>query len=216
MTELAAIGVTAAQLDGERLDIRGQNLSTHPYLLPGPSELSIKAQSGRMQAGVVLADKTTDGRNAVRFQYNDLQIDRIVPTLAVTGKAPLEGGTLDVDIDGTWSSLGVGYIDLPLNLTLHNTTVNVPGAGSAHVKKMLLPIGLRGPLDDPHITLDEDLLAQALLGAGADRLAGELRQQTDRLSEELGKQVGDTVGDDVHKALGDGVEGALKGLFDPK
>ena len=79
----------------------------------------------------------------------NLEVDTVAGDLAVKETRLLEGGTIDLELKGAWSRSGVGYIDLPLNITVRNSTLSLPGAGSTEVSNLELPIGIRGALDRP-------------------------------------------------------------------
>lgn len=215
--ELEADGIRVAQLEGEVLDVRGRNLSTHPALLAKKPQLTVTSRSGNLSANLLLAgaqtpdeQTSTDQRNAVQFTWLGVPVQSVQDSLRVGGDPLLSGGTFDIDIDGNWSQKGVGYINLPLVVTLHDTTITAPGAKASKVQKLVLPIGLRGPFDNPTIMLDDRAMVDALVAAGADELAGRARAE---LREKVGDVLGDKVGDDVKKRLGDDVGGAIEGLL---
>ena len=96
---------------------------------------------------------------------------------------------MDAEIDGDWPSAGTDAIQLALKATFHDTTVTVPSGSSAKVKRLEVPIEIHGPLRDPSIKVDSKALAEALVKAGADQLAGEVRS---RAEAEIGKVVDET------------------------
>ena len=93
-------------------------------------------------------------------------------------------------------------MDLPLKIALHDTTLNVPGTGPTPVEQFNLPIGVRGFLDNPRISIDDKQLANSLVQAGVDRAKSEL---TNKAKEEINKQLGDNLGEES--------KGLLKGLL---
>jgi hypothetical protein len=110
-------------------------------------------------------------------------------------------------------------------IALHDTTISLPGVNASKVSQLSIPIGLRGPMDNPAIYLDDQLLADALMQAGATELANRAQAEADKLTgklseklqDELGEKAGDILGDgaldDAQKKLGEDVGGALKGLL---
>lgn len=208
ISELVAEGVRAERLEGEIFDVNGQHLSTHPHLLNETPRITVSSRSGRIGGELALGDRT-GGANAIAFTYKELAVDDVAGAISVGGVKPIEGGEIDLELAGSWSRHGVGFIDLPLSVTLRNTTLQVPGAGSQHVDQFVLPIGLRGPIDDPRIRVDDDILADALMQAGANELAGKLQEEADELIGDLGDKVGEELGDQVGEQIG----GALKGLL---
>jgi hypothetical protein len=93
------------------------------------------------------------------------------------------------------------------------------------VEQFALPIALRGPLDDPRITVDDARLIDALVAAGAERLTRELRSRLDaevskaksELSGQAERALGD-LGDKVQEEVGSGLKDEAakqsKGLLD--
>jgi hypothetical protein len=82
-------------------------------------------------------------------------------------------------------------VDLPLRIVLHNTTISLPNLQSQEVDQLVLPIGVRGPLDNPRLLLDEGALAQALAKAGLTRAAEELKSRAqEKVKEEIGGKAG--------------------------
>ena len=62
-------------------------------------------------------------------------------------------------------------------------------------------------MDDPRITVDANVLSDALLAAGADRLAAELQGEADKLLDEAA----DELGEEAKGVLGDALKGLLPG-----
>ena len=92
---------------------------------------------------------------------------------------------------------GTASLDCPLNVTLHNATLNIAGK-SQQVNQLSLPIGLKGPIDNPAITVDSKALQKAMVDAGAGVL---MDKATDKLKESIGKENADKV-DQVKEGVG--------------
>jgi hypothetical protein len=103
--------------------------------------------------------------------------------LKLRGEPPFRGGTLDLELDGAWDAGRIGWIDLPLKVTLRGTTFSMPGVDPTPIDELVLPIGLSGPIDAPRIRFDSSALSDALLAAGKRELATRVQQQ---LEGELG------------------------------
>jgi uncharacterized protein (TIGR03546 family) len=216
ITDLVADGVKAANLEGEVFDIRGENLSTHPRLLKDAPRISVKSRSKNITLVARLREAASEGDgNRLRFTYLNLPVDMISKSFASggAGAPPISGGTMDVDLRGNWSAKGVGNLNLPLNVTLHNTTITLPQAGSQKVSEMKLAMGLRGPMDDPRITIDQNMLAEALKSAGATALADHVRGEADKALDKAKDKATDKIGEKLNDALGDKAKGALGGLL---
>jgi uncharacterized protein (TIGR03546 family) len=204
--ELLASGVKTEQLPGEILDVRMVNLSTQPWLVAGAPDVEVKTKSGKLGGHVVLGDAASQkSPSTVAFHYNGLAVDDVASQLKVAGTKPIQGGTMDVSLDGSLGS--GGSVDLPLNVTLHNTTLTLAGAGSAKVSELALPIGLRGPMDDPRITIDSKKLADALVKAGASELAskvqGKAQAEAEKVVDKASEKLKDKVGDKAKGVIGD-------------
>ncbi len=142
-------------------------------------------------------------------------MQRVAGLLKTGGASPVEGGTIDFAMKGEVTSSPAPTIDLPLYVTLHNTVLHMAGRQQP-VDQLELPLGLRGPIDSPAITLDKKKLADALAKSGATQLARDL------LKDNVGDENVDGVlsGDKAErdKAIKDAAKNEAKkqlgGLFD--
>ena len=188
-------------VEGEVFGVEGENLSTQPWLVEEKPQVRVTTESGRYGGEAVLVG----GSGRLRAHASGLSGDDVGRMLAVAGTAPISGGTVDVAIDGTWGEGGVGTVDLPLEVLLQNTTLTLAGVGSTTVERMALPIGVRGPIDDPRVRVDQDALAQALVDAGAKELASRVRAEAegalDKVREDAEKKLQEEVGDKAKDAL---------------
>lgn len=207
ITSLQAQGVNVAQLEGETLDIEGANLSTHPHLVEGAPRLTVTSRSGNLGGDVALGGASAGGGPSIlKLDYKGLDADTVGQQLTVLGDPPMQGGTIDIAIDGSWGEAGVGYVDLPMQVTLRDTTLTLPTTGqSTDVDTFVLPIGLRGPIDNPAIKIDDQALTDALVKAGASELAS-------RAQDEAQKAIDDALGDEA-KEVADQVKKGLGGLL---
>jgi uncharacterized protein (TIGR03546 family) len=194
--ELVADGVRTPHLEGETLAIRGENLSTHPHLLGRPVRLSVRSSGGSIDAGARFKEAAGAGANAVDLHLSGLSGDALGRQMATGAAAPpVRGGEIAVDGSGTWAGGAGGWIDLPLSVTVRDSTIALPGAKPTKVDRLVLAIGVRGPLDDPRVIIDDRALADALAAAGASELAQRVRKELGgSLDEPLKKGLDDLLG----------------------
>jgi uncharacterized protein (TIGR03546 family) len=203
--ELVAEGIRTDAIPNETVNVRGANLSTHPHLVQEIPSVTIESSGDTLRLALGLgAASAARGASTVDFAYRGLPVDRIADDLSVGGSPPIAGGTMDVALQGSVRTTGGTYIELPLQVTLHNTTLTV-GGQSAPIEQLMIPLGLRGPIENPRIRLDDSQLADALVAAGAGVLANELRGRAD---EQIKKALSDVdlekglPGIDLEKGLG--------------
>jgi uncharacterized protein (DUF2062 family) len=187
--ELLAEGIQAGSLGDELLDLTGSNLSSDPALVGEPARLTLKSRGdsvlvdlGLGGAGAALSD------NVVRVAFHGISGDRIG---ALLGGDRLAGGTVDFDMDGSWSAGQVGHLDLPLNITLRDVLVDIVG-GPRDVSELVLPFDIKGPIDNPRIKFKGDALQDALLSqakAELDAKVAELEAKVDEKTAELEAKV---------------------------
>ncbi|MFO1050907.1 MAG: hypothetical protein U1F36_01675 [Planctomycetota bacterium] len=175
--ELAFDGMTIEGL-GELVDVKGLNLSSSPALGDAPAKLSMKARSGAFGVELSFDPKQPD-RAGISFHLDGLPVEKIAGALS---NSPIQGGTVDLKLDGALALGGPGGVslDVPLLATLHGTTLAV-GGKSASIDKLEVPIGLRGPLQSPKISIDAKQLGDALVAAGRSELAKEVGARADAL-----------------------------------
>jgi uncharacterized protein (TIGR03546 family) len=196
----------------EVLDVQGENISTQPWLVQGSPRLSVKSRSKSLDLDALLAGlSSAGGDSSLKIDLRGLAADVIGQALKVEGAQPLKGGTMDVAATGSLSAAGI--LNLPLNVTLRDTTMTLPQAGSAPIKEMVLPIGVRGPLDNPGIIFDQKAFADALAKAGATELAakarGEAEKAVNKAAAEAEKKVQDKITDQAGAKLKEGLGGIL-------
>ncbi len=202
--------------DGEVVDIHGANLSSHPHLVSEPASFSIKSRQDRF--GLELNLLAGEGGAAdAKFFRKGILVDDFAGQIKTAGAPPLQGGTMDLALDGRLESkAGSVWLDLPLNVTLHDTTLALPSMKPSKVDNFSLPLGLRGPLASPRITIDDDALVNALVASGQAELAKQVQERAskllgDKIPKDLlpGDLGGKTV-DDLKKALPGGLFGGKK------
>ncbi len=202
ITRLIAKEVDTPYLPDETFDIRGENLSTHPHLLDERPRLLVRSSGKTVELDARLRGAAEAKPNRLKFQLHNFPIDAIASQLAFAGSPPFSGGTMDVVADGTWLGGAAGSVDLPLIVTLRNTTLSLAGRTASKIDQLIIPIGVRGPIDDPRITIDDQALTDALVKAGASELAAELQGELDEelkgagieLPGGLGKELGNLFG----------------------
>jgi uncharacterized protein (TIGR03546 family) len=185
-------GVESAALPGDLLDVDGQNLSTNPNLVEGRPSLQVKSRSDKLKVGLILGDaKGTP--SAVDLGMKGMSVDSMFQKLKLNGAAPMKGGTLDLATTGRldlWAK-GGAQIDLPVSLTFQNTAISLQGAKETPIEKLVLPLGLRGLLTSPSVSIDDQALANALMQAGKAELANYVKQNAGKF---LGGKAGELAG----------------------
>lgn len=186
-------GVKVVGLGEDLLDVNASNLSSAPGLVDEPLRLDIKSRSGKF-GFEFLADPSKSKIATTKFVFNGLAIDSIAKELT---SIPLRGGTLDLALggkldfsrsDGTW-------LDLPLSVTLRNTTLEMKGIEKTKLDELQIPLGLRGPLAAPRITIETKTFVNALVAAGKSELAKRVSTQMNALIGDKIPGVGGDVGD---------------------
>lgn len=208
---LEASGVKTEQIKDATLTIHGENLSTQPWLVKDQPRLTVTSSDNKLAADIALKG-AANAPGLLKLTLLGLSGDTLGRQLLAAGEPVLKGGTVDIRIDGAWSPRGVGYVDLPMHVTLNNTTLSLAKAGSAPIKSMTLPIGLRGPIDNPGIHIDDKALTDALVKAGAGELANRAQAEADKA---LGKAT-DKALEKATEKLGDKAGDALKGILGGK
>ena len=234
ISELVLENLDASLRDDELLSIQGAHLSSHPNLLAEGPTLSAESEKKTLSAELDLAGvSASGGESKIALFYKGILVDSFADQLEVDGAHPIQGGTMDVDLTGEWPGADTDALKVHLVATLRDTTVTV-AQGSAKVKELLVPIEIRGPLDNPRVSLDSGKLADALIKAGAAELANKVRAEVDKVidkavekvkeeakealvkeaKKQLGEEVGKKLGEEVEEKLGEDLKKTTKGLLD--
>lgn len=198
VTKLTAGKVKVAQLPDQTLDIHATNLSTNGNLLSESTKLDITSSKGTLLLNLAMPNKS-DAPGSLKFVGKGFNTDAVASNLKVAGNTPLSGGTFDVNLDGKLTNAaGTMSLDCPLNVTLHDSTINI-GGKAQKVSTLSLPIALKGPIDNPAITVDGKALQKALADAGINALKDKA---TEKAKEKINDAVGDKLKDGIGNLLG--------------
>ncbi len=212
--ENIAIKGIGYSIDGkaDKLDLLANNLSDAPSLVDGNLTFDLKAQSGAMALGLLRPGRAQKGGTmpnlGFSFAMNDLPVDSIFGKLKIGGAPPVRGGTMNLAMNGGFTR-GQGVplsLDAPLQVTMKQTTFALAGSKETKVDSLLLPVGLRGPLTRPSVSLDDKMLQDALLKAGQAELANFVQGQAGKLLGGLPTQLQGIV--DPTKGLQENVDAA--------
>jgi len=177
--------ITTPDAPDEVFDIEGENVSTHPELVEEPSSVRVTSRSGKY--AVDLGLDASSGAGTARLTLRDMDVDRFTAQLG--SAAPVSGGTFDVSADGSISLAGRPTLNLPMDVTLKNTNVTVPGSSPTAVESFTLPMGVTGPVDNPSIAISDGAMRQALIDAGRGELADRFGEEAGKLLEDSGVEV---------------------------
>lgn len=193
----------------EVLDLRGSNLSSDPSLLAAVPQLGLTSQSDSMAFQLLGRSK---GSPAMGFEFalKQLATDSIFGKLKLNGASPVRGGTMSLSSKGMFTKDGAQAMtmDLPLQVALQGATFAFPGTKETKVEQLVLPVGLRGSLLRPSVSLDDKALQQALMAAGQQELANFVQGQAGKLLGGLPTNLQGLI--DPTKAPGEMLEDAKK------
>lgn len=222
IVELVSVGIVVEGMEGVvgegvTLDLKGEWLSTQPRLVAEAPRVELTSSDDSVGFELALPSAAgQSGVNTLAFHLKGVDGDVVGDQLAVGGERLVSGGTVDVSLDGQLDLSGATHLEAPLEVVLRGSTVMAPGVGEAKIEVLRLPIGVSGPVDNPSITVDDQLLKDALVEAGAGVLAGKLKgaagEQIDKATEDLKEKLGGELGGEV----GGAVKGVLDGLFGGK
>jgi uncharacterized protein (TIGR03546 family) len=201
---IAAGEVQAAALPGDPLDIRAENLSTEPHLVPQAPTVRIASKSGRLKTSVAAP---AGAAPQLEFLLTGLSVDALVAQIKESSRPALQGGTLDLAANG---ALGMLDLNLPITLTLHDTALAIGGKPTP-LKQLAVPVVVRGTLTNPSIRADGKALQDALVAAGKKELSNRLQAELEKKLSGSGGTSGQG-SEDLKKAAG----GLLDGLLAPK
>ncbi len=132
VSELVVEGIAADWMPGAVFDLRGSELSTEPWLVDGPPTVSLASRDGLVAFAANLAPASrAGGLGGLRFHWKGQDVDRAMSMLSLDEDAPLRGGTLDLELEGSWANGEIGALDMPLRVTFRGSTLTIPGVEGA-------------------------------------------------------------------------------------
>ena len=191
-------GVRVAGLGEDLIDLRASNISSEPTLVHEPLTIQLASRSGNLEFGFS-ADPAKSKVAMSHFTFKGVSIDMLAKQLF---GLPLKGGTLDLSLRGQLDCGHDGgtWLDLPVRVTLHDTTLAMKGITPTKLDTLTVPLGVRGPLAAPSIAVETKTFVDALVAAGKAELAKQVKSQVNAL-------IGDQIPGGVGGKLGDVITG---------
>jgi uncharacterized protein (TIGR03546 family) len=191
VSRMAVEQMRVAHFPDETLDIVGENFSTHPHLVEKAPQFTIRSSGQTFLVDASLASVSRSrGLNTMEFVYLNLPADKVAGGLRFQDKAPMQGGSIDVRGSGSWTR---GEINLPLEVTLRESRLALARVGETHIDRLVLPIGVDGPLRNPRVHFTDSSVVDALTAAGKAELARRVQGETDKLRSQAEERVGEEV-----------------------
>jgi hypothetical protein len=203
VSEFLVEGLTFDWLAGESLTLGAHNLSSQPSLVDGAMDLTMSTESDLFQMSFALPSASDPGM--LTFALRGLSVDSVASMLRLGKGSGISGGTLDLSLSGPWSGGRAGYVDLPLEIKLHDIELALGGSQKFPISELVLPVQLKGPIDSPNVRIDTSALTESLRAAGAAELtkfidtkkAELIGKGKAELQEKVGSKLGDLLGKDV-------------------
>lgn len=202
---LNAARVTTALFPEETLTLQARALSTEPHLVARGPGLTLTSSGGTIDLALTLDGASAQGGpNRVKLALTDLSAAGLGGQLAQKGA--LSGGAVDVTLDGEIQDRGGAWVDLPVGVTVKNAQIKFSGQ-DLPIKRLDVPIRLRGPLDNPAIIVNEKRLSDSLAKAAQGALKSKAKAMA---KKKLKNKLNDKLGGKADGLL-DGLGGKLFG-----
>lgn len=174
-------GIACESAPGGSLDLVLDDWSTAPWLLPNPPTVHVRTGDDSMALDLSGGSGRAAGAE-VRLSAKGLAVDRVFAAIRSRGQKPVQGGTLDAEVQGklTYDADGLPRVDLPVTVTLADTTFLFSGKPT-RIERLEVPLAVRGPLGRPRVQIEDKALQDALLAAGKRELADYVLQQQGKL-----------------------------------
>lgn len=204
VSELVVEGMTFDWLKGENLTLGAHNLSTQPSLVEGAMNLTMGTTSDLFKLNFALPSGADPGK--LDFALRGVSVDSIASMLRLGGGSGISGGTLDLSLSGPWSAGRAGYVDLPLEIRLHDIELALGGSKKFPISELVFPVNLSGPIDSPNVRVDTSALTDSLRAAGAAELTKFIDTKKAELIDKGKAELQDKVGGKLGELLGTEVE----------
>lgn len=168
------------QLSGsdDRFALSGKNLSTQPALLDETGVVLVSRLDGELEIEMALPSRANPNTSSFRLRYIGMEIDEL--SESVGKNLPMSGGTMDLSGKGTITG---GIVDLPLTVTLNNSTLSAFG-GTLPVDDFPLEVGVSGSIDKLSLRLPKKAIEEAIVAGGKKKVENLLK---DKAGDELQK-----------------------------
>jgi len=176
------LGITSPNAPGGAVDLTMTNWSSNPWLLDDAPTVNITSKDGSMSAQLSGPSTKASG-GGLALSMKNLSVDSMFAKIKTSGAAPVRGGTMDLDVKGSLlKAKGAPVaLNLPIDVTMKDTTFAIAGAKETKVESLTLPLAVSGPATRPSIRIEDKALADALMKAGKQELANFVNAQAGQL-----------------------------------
>ncbi len=151
--------------------ISGLDLSSQPALLAQSGVIKVSRMDGNFDVELSLPNSANPNQSALKIRYANLAVSDLEE--AAGKDLPMDGGTLDISGEGV---IDGAILNVPVKVTLHNTTLNAFG-NSLPLDKFPLEIQLQGTLDQPKLKIPKDAIQNALEDAGKAKIKNMIEEK---------------------------------------
>jgi uncharacterized protein (TIGR03546 family) len=151
--------------------LSGSNLSTQPALLEESGSVSLARMDGQLEVLLELPNLMNPNRTGVKVDFRDLAIDDLAEQAG--RQLPMQGGSLNFSGAGF---IDDGIIDLPIKVTLFDTTLDAFGTAFP-LDNFPLEVGIGGTIDRPKLSIPKDAIENALMKGGQQQLENMIQEK---------------------------------------
>lgn len=175
-------GIAHADAPGGAIDVTLTNWSSNPWLLADAPKVEIRSADGTMTASLGGPSKSGAG-GSIAMRFAELDVDSMFANIKTSGATPVRGGKMDLAIQGSIAKQKGApvVIDLPVSVTMRNTTFAIAGTKETKIDSLTLPLAVKGPVTRPAVSIEDKALADALVKAGKQELANFVNGQAGKL-----------------------------------
>ena len=185
ISSLTIDSLDIASLPNNPINIQATNLSTEPNLLKKTPTLNVQSKSNDI--GLYLKANQIEHPNATNnivFHINNIPSESIMKSINV--RAPkITGGYFNISTEGTWTQGIPLRVNLPLKITLNDSTLAAQGT-STYIQSLPLNMVVLGNLRNPSIRFDQSKLLKEIITSGVQqqlqkKVTGDLKDKLQNL-----------------------------------
>ena len=181
--------IRIAALTGKDLTVLAENLGSNPKQLAVSPRIEVASDDGSIGMLIQLDELSGAGANRLEFTLDGLDAQSALSALKPDIAKRVNGGRIDLSLDGEFRYADEGELSLDLLATLIDSELIIKRR-KLPVANFEVPVKLRGSFAAPKVRVDNKALEDQLKGVAEDALKDEAKSRVeDKIRSKLGDRL---------------------------
>jgi len=181
--------IRIAALADKDLSVLAENLASKPKQLGLSPRIEVTSDDASIGMLIQLDELSGTGANRLELSFDGLDAQSTLSSLKPDIAKRVNGGRIDLSLDGEFRYAGEGDLTLDLLATLTDSELIIKRR-KLPVANFMVPVKVRGSFAAPKVRVDNKAMEDQLKGVAEDALEDEAKSRVeDKIKSKLGDRL---------------------------